>query len=138
MKTTEIITKTNQRPTPDCHQHKAKRNLDLISSIAIRLDAVVNLLQGLGSSGTWANGLVSARLAAATATEAQYDLLGIRSQIQELQDNLAAVCTPFDKERSISDALKLNNKLRTVFSHEEWREKFADSVLHDIITDGDW
>ena len=135
---TEIITKTNQRPPPDCHQHTDKRNLELINLIAGKLDACINLLQPLGSSGAWTNGLASARLAAATATEAQYDLLGIRSQIQELQDNLAAVCTPFDKERSISDALKLNTKLRTVFSREEWRQKFSDSVLHDIITDGDW
>lgn len=138
MKTTELITKINQRPTPDGHQHTDKRNLELINLIAGELDACVNLLQPLGSSGAWTNGLASARLAAATATEAQYDLLGIRSQIQELQDNLAAVCTPFDKERSISDALKLNTKLRTVFSREEWRQKFSDSVLHDIITDGDW
>ncbi len=138
MKTTEIITRTKQLPIPDCHQHTDKRNLELINLIAGKLDACINLLQPLGSSGTWANGLVSARLAAATATEAQYDLLGIRCQIQELQDNLAKVCSPFEQARSVSDALKLNNKLRTVFSREEWREKFEDSLLHDIITDGDW
>ena len=133
MKTNEPIRYKIAHPVPGDHRHTAKRNLDLINRVAVKLDACINLLQTLGSSGAWTNDLAKGHLVAATASTAQVDLLDIRDAVQELQENLAQACTPYDQANALCAALKLNSDLDRVFARADNDENFADQILHDMM-----
>lgn len=133
MKTNAPIQYKIAHPVPGDHRHTAKRNLDLINRIAVKLDACINLLQPLGSSGAWTNSLEQGRLASITASTAQVDLLGIRDAVQELQENLAQACTPYDQANAVCHALRLNDRLGRIFARSDSAEDYADELLHDIL-----
>ena len=132
MKTSKPITVEIVRPRPNDHRHYAKRNLDLCTRIGRRIDAVVDLLQPLGASGRWRDGL-DMGLISTLASTAQSDLLHIRQHLQELEDNLTRHCTDYDQSNAVCAALDHNSALQNIFNDSERRQDYADELLHDIL-----